>query len=114
MSPLLRAQQWYEHYVPNGNFGAELADFLVVNGNLLVVRPDIFLMAEQVRWNNEQRRIVAGEPNAYFVYLACRTDGAALLRGLLRLAPRPLPWALWSRNNNGVKAHQFQKLIRRI
>lgn len=108
MSPLLRAQQWYEHYVPNGNFGAELADFLVVNGNLLVVRPDIFLMAEQVRWNNEQRRIVEGEPNAWYVRLAATNRG---ISPVMDAAPWPHEWVLWQRRNDGhFRARRWETL----
>lgn len=110
MTPLLRAQQWYEHYIPNGNFGAELADFMVVPGNVVIVRPDVFLMAEQVRWDNEAKRIIEGEPNAWYVRLAAVGHGIAWSQ-LFSAVAWSHDWVLWQRRNDGrLRAHRWDYL----
>lgn len=110
MTPLLRAQQWYEHYIPNGNFGAELADFMVVPSNVAIVRPDVFLMAEQVRWDNEAKQIIEGEPNAWYVRLAAVGDGVAWWQ-LFETVPWRHEFVLWQRRNDGnLRARRHESL----
>jgi hypothetical protein len=111
MTPWTLALQWQQEHDPQRPL-ADTVLWHLQNGYVHAI-PTCLCLFSECRWDG-QVATWEGEPNAYFVYLACRTDGTSLLGQLLRLAPRPQPWVLWSRNNNGVKAHEFQKLIRRI
>ena len=114
MTPLLRAQQWYEHYIPHGQFGAELADFIVQPGNVVISRPDVFLMAEQVRWDGEAKCIVEGEANAWYVRLGAAADGTPPHRAFTKAAPWPYEWVLWQRRADGnFRARRFEDLAKK-
>jgi hypothetical protein len=112
MTPLLRAQQWYEHYIPNEHFGAALADFIVQPGNVVISRPDVFLMAEQVRWDGEAKRIVEGEANAWYCRLAAVADGVAPWSTLMAAAPHGHEWLVWVRRNDGQRRARLWKDLR--
>ena len=112
MLPILKAQQWYERYVPHGDFGADLADFLVQPGNVVVSRPDVFLVAEQVRWGGDS--IVGGEANAWYVRLGAAADGTAPHRAFTKAAPWPHEYVLWQRRNDGnFRCRRFEDLAKK-
>ena len=113
-APILRAQQWYEQYIPDGSFGADLADFMVGPGNVVIVRPDVFLMARQLRWDNEAKCIVEGEPNAWHVRLGAVASGFAPHEAFTKATPWHHEWVLWQRRNDGIfRARRWKELAKK-
>ena len=111
MTPILRAQQWYEQYIPNDSFGADLADFMVGPGNVVIVRPDVFLMAHQLRWDNEAKQVVEGEPNAWYVRMGAVASGMAPHEAFTKATPWHHEWVLWQRRDDGkIRARRWNDL----
>jgi hypothetical protein len=76
--------------------------------------PDCFMLASEVRYDNEQ--ICGGEPNAWFVELGAATEACANpVREFMRVAPWEHEYALWRRNNEPrVRAFSWDKLKRKV
>lgn len=78
--------------------------------------PSVFLLAHTVHWDCEQQKVTSDEQhNAYFVELAACADCPNALRELLSVAPHPMQWVCWRRNNRPtVKAYRWDKLKKKV
>ena len=101
--------------------------------------PSVFLLAREVHWDNGQKEIIEGRPNAWFVERAATTKrtpsagrhgvdcpkdspkGAAdweAVRQFLRVAPYYHQWALWCRvsksGSHDIHAYRWHKLAHRV
>jgi len=115
MKPWELAAQWYERYIPEGNFAEAVAEnFRRDNGHVYACG-DLFAMGQDVCWDEGQKQIVAGEPNAWFVELVASTGKRHPMLAFMDVAPYPLRWCLWVRRNDGrVRAKRWDDLITKL
>ena len=111
MNALQIAREWHRKYVPERSFEIAL-EYYLLHG-LVHVTPEVFLCAEELHWNGE-KAIMDKEPNAWFVYMAAATGGNNAVREMVRVAPRPQPFVIWSRNNNGLRVYRHEHLARKV
>lgn len=111
MTPWQLAAQWHERYFPNENFGQAIADNIAREDGLVVSHRGLFLLAQEVCWDEERREIVGGEPNAWHVQLAAVPPGTDAVAACLAAAPHPQRWCLWQRRADGrIRAHLWNDL----
>jgi hypothetical protein len=112
LKPIDLAAQWYAKHFPDKDFGAAVAEnFRRDNGHVYACG-ELFAMGQDVCWDEEQKQIVDGEPNAWFVELAASTGNRHPLLAFMDAAPYPLRWCLWVRRNDGrVRAKRWDDLI---
>jgi hypothetical protein len=112
LKPIDLAAQWYAKHFPDKDFGAAVAEnFRRDNGHVYACG-DLFAMGQDVCWDEEQKQIVDGEPNAWLVELAASTGNRHPLLAFMAIAPHPLRWCLWVRRNDGrVRAKRWDDLI---
>jgi hypothetical protein len=115
LKPIDLAAQWYVKHVPDGNFADAVAEnFRRDNGHVYACA-DLFAMGQDVCWDEEQKQIVGGEPNAWFIELAASTGGRHPMLAFMDIAPYPLQWCLWIRRNDGrIRAHKWHDLISKL
>jgi hypothetical protein len=111
MTALQIARDWHRKYVPERTFEIAL-EYYLLHG-LVHVTPEIFLCAEELHWDGE-KAIMDRTPNAWFVYMAAATGTENPVREMVRVAPRPQPFVLWSRHNNGLRVHRHEHLARKV
>lgn len=111
-----KAAKWYESTFSDRNFGEAIAANIVRRDGHVYACGDVFAMGQEVHWDNKQKRITNGEPNAWFVELAAfgESRGNPIYR-LMSAAPYPLEWCLWQRRNDGrIRARRWQDLITKL
>jgi hypothetical protein len=115
MKPWELAAKWYERFLPQENFANAVAEnFRRDNGHVYSCG-DIFAMGQEVRWDNEQKQIVAGDPNAWFAELVAVTGIGNPLHRIMSIAPHPHEWCLWQRRNDGrIRAHKWHDLMTKL
>jgi|688.fasta_scaffold1402096_1 hypothetical protein len=111
MTALQIARDWHRKYVPERTFEIAL-EYYLLHG-LVHVTPEIFLCAEELHWDGE-KAIMDKSPNAWFVYMAAATGTENPVREMVRVAPRPQPFVVWSRNNNGLRVYRHEHLARKV
>lgn len=86
---------------------------LCVKDGVLWSHSELFVMAKEVFWDGE--RVLAGQPNAWFVHMAATSGGRHPILQVMDLAPYPLEWCLWQRRNDGrMRAHKWHDLITKL
>ena len=111
MTPWTLAEQWQQQHDPQSDFALVVGDYLA-NG-CVHAAPDSLWLFRACHWDGANASW-EGEPNAWFIHLAVRTGGPSLCRRFVRVAPHPLPWVLWCRNNDGrLRVHDFNTIMRR-
>lgn len=111
MTALQIARDWHRKYVPERTFEIAL-EYYLLHG-LVHVTPNVFLCAEELHWNGEKAEMDK-EPNAWFVYMAAATGTENPVREMVRIAPNPQPFVIWSRNNNGLRVYRHEHLARKV
>ena len=112
MTPWHRAAQWHARYFPNENFGQTIADNIARDNGLVVAHRGLFLLAQEVCYDERLREIVVGEPNAWHVQLAAVPHDGAAIYECMAAAPYPHQWCLWQRRADGrLRAHRWDDLL---
>jgi hypothetical protein len=101
MTPWQKAQQWHDRYFPESNFGLAVAENIARPDGFVVSFDDVFIMGQEVYWDDAAHSIEAGPPNAWFVQLAAVADGANAHERFLSAATKPHQYVLWQRRNDG-------------
>ena len=110
MTPWEKAAQWQQDYCPDERLIEAISD-CVANG-LVYSSSDLFLLAWEAHWNEQEQRITAGAPNAWVCKLAAGHD---VIRAGMRVAPHGHKFLVWQRNNDGRwRAHRWDKLSKRF
>ena len=105
------ARQWHRKYVPETPF--EHAVVYYIDNGLFHATPHVFIAAEQCHWDGEEISMNK-DFNAWFVYMAAATEGQSPIREMVRVAPNPQEWVVWSRNNSGLRAYRYEHLARKV
>ena len=89
-----------------------------LSSGLMHSTPSIFLLAREVHWDNVQKEIIEGRPNAWFVELAASAGHSRPVKEFMRVASRYHKWALWYRasksGNHHIHAYRWHMLARRV
>jgi hypothetical protein len=108
MTPWQKAKQWWENHNATETFEELLGWHL--SGGVVYSSANAFMLAREVYWNGEA--VDEGEPNAWLVELAA--GNADVFGRLMRVAPRPHPWVLWSRRGESrLRAFRWEHLAKR-
>jgi hypothetical protein len=108
MTPWQKAKQWHEDHNATETF-EELLGWHLSSG-VIYSAPDAFMLAREVHWNGES--VDDGEPNAWLIELAAGSADA--FGRLMRVAPHPQPWVLWSRRGESrIRAFRWDNLAKR-
>ena len=111
MTPWQKALAWQEENSTKAMadlFGHYLSHGLVHSDSTL------FLAAMEVSWDPVTKAInwhAKEEPNAWFIELAAGST-TYLVRDMIKVAPRPLPFVLWCRGAFRVHAWTWDHLLR--
>jgi hypothetical protein len=117
MKPWQIAKEWQEE---NSVEPFEERLGVALSEGYVWVTPEVFMLAEEVRWDPERGMIEPGEPNAWYVELAAAVAKPGrsrtwALRELVRVAPHEHEWVLWRRDGGfQVHAWRWNKLKRRV
>jgi hypothetical protein len=89
-----------------------------LHGGLIYSTPDVFLLARECCYDPTTNEIIMDTslpPNAWFVELAASVGHANPVREFLRVATRPLEWALWCRHNSyRLHAYKWTALAKKV
>lgn len=115
MKPWKLAVKWYEQYMPETNFAAAVAECFEQDDSHVYACRDLLAMAQEVHWDNEQKQITPGEPNAWFTMMLAVTGTGNPLHRIMAIAPHRHEWCLWTRNADGrIRACQWDKVLAKL
>ena len=104
------AAQWQQEHCPEERLIEAVSKCIV--GGVVHSSDELFVIGWEAHWNNEQKKITDGTPNAWVCKLAA---GRNVLSGGMRIAPRKHDWIVWQRNNSGRwRARRWNHLLKHI
>ena len=112
MTPWQRAKAWWDNHSTQ-DFWQVVGEHL--SSGLVHATPEVFLLANELRWNAEEQAFESGEPNCWFVRLAASAGHANAVREFLRVAPRPHEWVCWYRRQQfEPRIYRWDKLMKKV
>lgn len=113
MTPWERAKLWQQE---NSTESFEELVGWHLSCGLVYSTPQVFLLAHKTHYDPATQEMnMELTPNAWFVPLAAAAGHTNPVAEFMRVATRPLPWALWCRRNSfQVHAYPWARLARRV
>lgn len=100
------AAQWHEDFCPEERLIEAVSRCIA--GGFVHSSDDLFVLAWEAHWDDEQKQFTEGEHNAWVCKLAAGRD---VIAGGMRIVPHRREWIVWQRNNDGRwRAHRWDKL----
>jgi hypothetical protein len=113
MTPWQRAKQWQEDNDATATFEELLGAYL--SAGYIWSTPKVFILANQARWNAEEKHFEDGPPNCWFVRLAGAAGHANAVGELLRAAPHAHDYVAWCRRGAfEPPVYSWDKLIKKV
>jgi hypothetical protein len=111
IKPWEKAQNWQSLY---GKIPLDQLIEQYLNNGYIWSRPDLFMLAKNVYWNEQSQIIEEREKsNAWFVELAATDESSNPARELLRIAPFPHEWVIWRRRGQ-LKVYKWNRLRKKL
>lgn len=113
MTPWQKAKAWQDEHDATTNFWTLLGEYL--SAGVVHSTPNIFMLAQEARWNAEEKRFEDGEPNCWFIRLAAAVGCSNPVWDYMRALPHQHKYCAWIRRGQlWPRVYEWEKIEKKV